>query len=149
MPEKPADPKETEQAAEDKAGDTPPEPDKPDLSKISGKGVFREQSPDSARIFVVASSEMLKDQLMDEGGISTNSMFVLNMIDALNGREETATMRSKVQSFNPLKKTGPGTRAVIKAVNIVGLPALMVVLGLIVWARRHARRKRIQSMFEE
>jgi ABC-type uncharacterized transport system involved in gliding motility auxiliary subunit len=76
-------------------------------------------------------------------------MFVLNVIDALNGHESLAAMRSKAQSFNPLKETEPAARTVIKAINIVGLPILVVLLGLIVWMRRHARSKRIQLMFQE
>jgi len=146
MPEKPVE-KETEGENPNEAS---PESQgaKTDLSQITEKGAFREQSP-PARIFVTASSEMLKDQLLDEAGKSTNAMFVLNVLDALNGRESLAAMRSKVQSFNPLKETGPGAKTMIKAVNIAGLPVLVVLLGLVIWMRRHARRKRIQLQFQE
>jgi ABC-2 type transport system permease protein len=119
-----------------------------DLSQITEKGAFREQSP-PAKIFVTASSAFLTDQLLDEEGQSGNAMFVLNVIDALNERESLAAMRSKAQSFNPLKETGPATRTIIKAVNIVGLPILVVLLGMVIWMRRHARSKRIQMMFQE
>jgi ABC-2 type transport system permease protein len=97
---------------------------------------------------VLASAEMLKDQLLDEQGSSTNSMFILNMIDALNGRADIAAMRSKVQSFNPLIETGAATKTIVKTINIAGLPLLVVAFGLIVWARRHARRKTIQLKFQ-
>ena len=146
MPEKPAQ-KENEDAKEDQKN---PESNasKADLSQITEKGAFRDQSP-PAKIFVTASSAFLTDQLLDEEGQSGNAMFVLNVIDALNGHESLAAMRSKNQSFNPLKETGPSTRTIIKTVNIVGLPILVVLLGLIVWMRRHARSKRIQLMFQE
>ena len=75
-------------------------------------------------------------------------MFILNMIDALNGRADIAAMRSKEQSFNPLKETGAAAKTIIKTVNIAGLPVLVVILGLIVWGRRHSRRKKIQAMFQ-
>jgi len=146
MPEKPVE-KKTE-------GENPDQPSvesesaRTDLSQITEKGAFREQSP-PAKIFVTASSAFLKDQLLDEEGKSTNAMFVLNMIDVLNGRESLATMRSKVQSFNPLKETSPATKTIIKACNIAGLPIIVVLLGLVIWIRRHARRKRIQLMFQE
>jgi len=140
MPEKPVEKKEGEQ-------DKPQEEGKTDLSQISEKGAFRAQSP-NAKVFVVASAELLKDQLLDDEGRSTNAMFVLNMIDALNDRGDIAAMRSKVQELNPLKESAPATKTMIKAVNIVGLPILVVVFGLIVWARRHARRKRIQLQFQ-
>lgn len=120
---------------------------KPDLSKISGKGLFKAQSP-PAKIFVMASSEMLSDQLMDPSGQGPNAMFVLNMIDALNNRESTATMRSKAQQYNPIKETGAATKTLIKAVNIVGLPVIVVLAGLLVWFLRHTRKKKIAMMFQ-
>ena len=145
MPEKPVEKKDEEQPAKEKGAQ--PDATKPDLSQITEKGTFREQSP-PAKILVVASSEMLKDQLLDEDGKSTNAMFVLNMIDVLNGREALAAMRSKVQRFNPLNETSPATKTIIKAVNIAGLPILVIVLGLVIWMHRHTRRKKIQAMFQ-
>jgi gliding motility-associatede transport system auxiliary component len=146
MPEKPEE-KKAEAGKGDQKSPASKNP-KLDLSKITEKGAFREQSP-PAKIFVTASSEFLTDQLLDEEGQSGNAMFVLNVIDALNGRESLAAMRSKAQSFNPLKETEPATRTIIKAVNIIGLPILVVLLGLIIWLRRHARSKRIQAMFQD
>jgi ABC-2 type transport system permease protein len=146
MPEKPAE-KDAQDAKKDQK--TPEaNASKADLSQITEKGAFRDQSP-PAKIFVTGSSAFLTDQLLDEEGQSGNAMFVLNVIDALNGHESLAAMRSKAQSFNPLKETEPAARTVIKAINIVGLPILVVLLGLIVWMRRHARSKRIQLMFQE
>lgn len=142
MPEKPVENKEGEGESEETLRENTT-----DLSQIREKGAFRAQSP-QARIFVMASAEMLKDQLMDEAGRSTNAMFILNMIDALNDRGPIAAMRSKAQQFNPLKETSPATKTIVKAVNIVGLPILVIALGLIIWARRHARRKRIQLQFQ-
>jgi ABC-type uncharacterized transport system involved in gliding motility auxiliary subunit len=141
MPEKPAEPK--EEGEEDES----PKKNEADLSQITEKGAFRAQSPES-KIFVIASAELLKDQLLDSEGRSTNAMFLLNMIDALNDRESIAAMRSKSQQFNPLEETSPATKTIVKAINIVGLPILVVAIGLIVWARRHARRKRIQLQFQ-
>ena len=156
MPEKPekkkaepetAESEGTDSESEQAAAETKPQ-EKADMSKFSGTGVFKENSP-PARIFVVASSEMIKDSLLDEEGQSTNSMFVLNMIDALNGRESVAAMRSKVQRFNPVEETGAGTKALIKSFNMVGLPILVLLFGMIVWWRRHARRKSIQLLFQQ
>ncbi len=146
MPEKPA-----EKKTENENGDqTVPEPGTGEAapSQITGEGAFRDQSP-PAKIFVTASSAFLTDQLLDEEGRSGNAMFVLNVVDALNGHESLAAMRSKAQSFNPLKETAPAARTIVKSVNIAGLPVLVVLLGLIVWMRRHARSKRIQMMFQE
>ncbi len=151
MPEKPAPADETDGATGGQPGADASEaakaPEKPDLSRIEGQGAFREQSP-QAKILVAGSSELLKNNLLDEEGQSTNAMFVLNTIDALNGREAIAVMRSKVQRFNPLEETEPLVKTVIKAVNMIGLPIMVVLFGCGVWLRRRARRKQIQLMFQ-
>lgn len=120
---------------------------KPDLSKFSDEGAFKAQSP-PARIFVIASSAMLTDQVVDPSGQGPNAMFVHNMIDALNNRENVATMRSKAQQYNPIKETRAATKMLIKSANMVGLPILVVLAGLLVWLRRHARKRKIEQMFQ-
>jgi ABC-type uncharacterized transport system involved in gliding motility auxiliary subunit len=74
-------------------------------------------------------------------------MFVMNVIDYLNDRLGVAEMRSKEQRFNPLEETDMATRTMTKAFNVIGIPLLVVVFGLVVWLRRAARKKRIQAMF--
>jgi ABC-2 type transport system permease protein len=117
-----------------------------DLSKIEGKAEVPTRGR-PGKILLIASSEMIKDNLVDEGGRAPNAMLVLNLLDYLNGREEMALMRSKEQRFNPLRETGGGTRTFVKAFNIAGLPALVILFGLGVWFRRHSRKKRIRMMF--
>jgi ABC-2 type transport system permease protein len=119
-----------------------------DLSKIKGQGGFISKGT-AAKIFLMASSDMLKDNVLNPEGNSPNDMFVLNTIDALNHRENIAVMRSKVLSFNPLMDAGTVTKTFVKTFNIAGLPVLVVFLGLIVWLKRHSRKKRIQSMFQK
>jgi hypothetical protein len=119
-----------------------------DVSKIKGRGDFIPKSK-PAKIFLMASSEMLKDTVLDPEGGSPNDMFVLNTIDALNHRQNIATMRSKILRFNPLHDTGAFTKTFVKSFNIAGLPVLVVFLGLIIWLSRHSRKKRIQMMFQK
>jgi len=101
-----------------------------------------------AMLAVVGSYALLKDNMIDAGGRSPNSMFVLNLIDALNHRTDLAVMRSKVQRFNPLRENiDPSVKEVVKVINIAGLPVLVILVGLVVWWRRRVRKKRIQAMF--
>lgn len=151
MPEKPAPAKDADgkgaTGKADPAGAKPAENKKAaDISQIQGEGIMREKSV-PAKIFVMGSSKMIGDQLIDENGQSPNTMFIMNMLDALNGRENIAVMRSKEQRFNPLDPTGPGTKAAIKGVNMAGLPIMVIFFGLLVWWRRHARSRKIQRMF--
>ena len=73
----------------------------------------------------------------------------MNILDALNKREEIAVMRSKVQQFNPLDDIAPAMKTFVKTFNIAGLPALVVCFGFFVWLHRHYRKKRIQMMFQK
>ena len=100
------------------------------------------------KIMLIASSEMIKDNILDNEGRSPNDMLVMNLVDYLNNREGIAVMRSKEQRFNPLDDVGAGMRTFVKSFNIVGLPVLVVVFGLFVLFRRHARKRRIQMMFQ-
>ncbi|MDM8540614.1 GldG family protein [Desulfococcaceae bacterium HSG9] len=154
MPEKPAEKKE-EGASENKADAIKPEDEakadkdkKPeaDLSEIESQGSFIAKSP-PGKIFIMASSEMLKDNVIDPAGQSPNSMFILNVVDALNNRADIAAMRSKVQRFNPLDETDPALKTFTKAFNIAGLPILVILFGLFVWIRRHSRKKQLQMLF--
>jgi hypothetical protein len=85
--------------------------------------------------------------MVDEEGRGPNAMFILNVADYLNGREDIALMRSKEQRFNPLKETKGATRTFLKAFAIAGLPILVILFGLGVWFRRHSRKRSIQMMF--
>ena len=138
-----ADKKESDQAAKTQSLDNQ---GTIDLSQIERKGQFLAKGK-PGKIFVMASADMLKDNVLDAGGRGSNSMFVLNVFDYLNGREDIAVMRGKEQLFNPLEDTGAGTKTFTKAFNIAGLPILVVIFGLGVWLRRHSRKKNIQMMF--
>ena len=149
MPEKVTEPIETgEKSDKTTPGKGQKEKATVDLSKIESKGAFLSKGKPS-KIFLIASSEMLKDSVMDASGESPNAMFVMNVLDALNDREDVATMRSKVQQFNPLYESGALTKTFTKTFNIAGLPVLVVLFGVMVWMRRHSRRKRIRLMFQK
>jgi ABC-type uncharacterized transport system involved in gliding motility auxiliary subunit len=137
--------KESEQKPE--AAESGSQPDI-DLSKIERQGTFLAQGR-PGKVFVMASADMLRDNVLDAGGRGPNATFILNTIDYLNGREDIAVMRAKVQRFNPVEETQAATKTFVKAVNIAGLPVMVVIFGLGVWFRRHARKKQIEMMFHK
>ena len=153
VPVKPVD--ETAAKETDSQEDQQPEQNQPsgqqpsvDLSKITASGQFLPKGK-PGKIFLMASSDMLRDNLLDAGGRGPNATYILNVIDYLNGREDIAIMRAKQQSFNPLDDAAASTRTFVKTMNIVGLPALVVLFGIAVWFRRHNRKKNIQMMFQK
>lgn len=152
IPEKPEPESEEETTEETSEEETKPEPKKPEEkpedqeSQIKGpQDIIKKGNP--GRIFVIASVDILRDNVFDDQGQSPNAMFVLNTIDYLNDREDTAIMRSKNQRFNPLKDTKAITRTVVKVINIAGLAAGIILLGFYVWIRRKAKRRNIQAIF--
>ena len=155
VPEKPQPDKSQQNPDESAEPETPekkPVLDAPaasaDLSKIEGGGnVIAKGKP--GKIFLMASSEMIKDNILDEAGRSPNAVFILNALDYLNNRQDIAMMRGKEQRFNPLADLSPLAKTGIKSLNIAGLPALVVLAGLIVWLRRKSRRRQIQLLFQK
>jgi ABC-type uncharacterized transport system involved in gliding motility auxiliary subunit len=119
-----------------------------DLSKIEGEGnVIAKGKP--GKLFVMASSDMLKDNILDEAGRGPNAVFIMNVLDYLNNHEDIAVMRAKEQRFNPLADISPSAKTAVKSLNIAGLPVLVVLAGIIVWLRRKSRRRHIQLMFQK
>jgi ABC-type uncharacterized transport system involved in gliding motility auxiliary subunit len=117
-----------------------------DMSEITpGETTIKQGEP--GKIFLIGTSEILKDNVIDREGQNPNAQFIMNVIDYLSGREETAVLRSKVQKFNPLREVSPAVRTTVKSASIAGLPALVVFTGLIVWTRRAARKRLIQKIF--
>ena len=115
--------------------------------KATADAPTRRYKGDPSKILLSGSSDLIQDTILEAGGRSPNSMFVMNVIDYLNDRAGVAVMRSKEQRFNPLDETDNATRTMTKAFNVIGVPLLVVAFGLLVWLRRSARKKSIQSMF--
>lgn len=142
MPEMPSE--EPDTAAAEDGG----EPGEAGMEMLSGEGALIERGR-PGRLFVAGSSEVLKDNIIDEEGASTSSTYIMNVLDHLNGRDAYAAMRGRTQRFNPLRETGPGVKTFVKTFNIAGLPVVVIVFGIIVWARRTARKRRIEALFRK
>jgi ABC-2 type transport system permease protein len=117
-------------------------------AKIKTEGDFIPKGK-PGKLFIIASTEMLKDQLLDPNGRDPNTVFIMNALDFLNNRDQIAAMRSKEQRFNPLRDTNAGVRTFVKSFNIIGVPILVVVFGLLVLFRRRSRKNQIQIMFNQ
>ena len=148
--EKPADKQAGDKTADKPESETPaaaatPAPaDKPAFEEKGG----RLDKGKRAKILFLSSSEMIGDNVLDEEGKTPNALLILNAIDALNNREDIAVMRSKEQRFNPLQEISAFSKTLIKSFNVVGLPVIVVMFGLFLLWRRHARKKQIQMMFQ-
>lgn len=129
---------EAEQAAE--------QAEQESFEEIAGEGAVIAQGR-PGMLFVLGSSEVLRNNVIDEEGRGTSATFAMNVLDHLNGRDAYAAMRGKTQRFNPLRDTAPGVKTFVKTLNIAGLPVIVVAFGVIVWALRSRRKRAIQAMF--
>ena len=100
----------------------------------------------SARVIVVSDSDFISDQYVNLGlrsGLQlyvANLAFVLNAIDWLAQDEALAQVRNKGMQSRPLDQISEGKATVIKAANIVGLPLLLLIIGLVRWRIRQSAR---------
>ncbi|MDM8537897.1 GldG family protein [Desulfobacterales bacterium HSG17] len=116
------------------------------LPGLTDENRFLETSK-PVKLFILPCSQMIQDNMLDPEGRSTNSTFILNIIDHLNDEDNVASLRSKQQTLNPITQTTPFLRGVFKAVNIIVLPVLVILFGLIVLAKRTSRKKKIARRF--
>lgn len=134
IPERPP----TEPASPEDAADAP---------VISAEELRAEQSftPEGeGTLFVVGTSAILGSGFIDPQGRNPNALFALNLIDAMNGREDRALMRTKGRRVRPLRIIEPPARTAIKTFAVAGLPALVVLTGVLVWLLGGMRRRRIR-----
>ncbi|MBI9102213.1 MAG: GldG family protein [Spirochaetales bacterium] len=151
-PTPPEPPAEDENGTEGSAGapvETAPEGD----VLFEGEGAVSEggiiESGEEGKIFLVGSSMLIMDNVLDASGNTPNATFILNLVDSFNGREDFARMRSKGQTYNPLEETSSGVKNFIKGFNMAGLPILTAVLGLLIMIRRIGRKRQIEAMFKK
>ncbi|MBL0700762.1 MAG: Gldg family protein [Desulfosarcina sp.] len=118
-------------------------------AEITRQGEFLEKGR-AGKIFIIGSSEILKNTLLDEAGKGREGIFIMNVIDYLNNHVDIALLRSKEQRLNPLHNDiGQGVKTFVKTINIAGLPLLVVLFGIIILLRRVARKKQISIIFNK
>jgi hypothetical protein len=125
---------------------------KEDGSKVDGNvsqpGVdpMIQESPASSRLVVIADSDFISDQYVNLGlrsGLQlyvANLAYALNIVDWLAQDEALAQVRNKGMQSRPLDQVKEGTVTLIKAGNIVGLPLLLLLIGLVRWRIRSSAR---------
>ena len=70
----------------------------------------------------------------------SNEALVLNLMDWLVLDEDLLAVRTRGLGAAPLEELEDSQRLTIKYGNIIGLPLLFMVFGLVRWRRREARR---------
>lgn len=99
------------------------------------------------KIFVLGTSAVLGNGLMDADGMDPNSLFFLNTLDYMNGNGAVAELRAKGKRLRRLDEEAAELRFLAKIFNIAGLPVIVMLAGGVVWLASAARRRRIRRSF--
>lgn len=105
------------------------------------------QSVLPGKIFVTASSSVTTRQVIDESGTTPIAMFMMNIVDYLNGKEELCEMRTKGLSVDTLTIKSQGAANFWKYFNEYGLVIILILAGLFVWKARSKRRREINKQY--
>ena len=104
----------------------------------------RDESAREGRIIVVGDVDFLQEQFVRAN--PQNLVFTLNAIDWLAQDEALIGIRSKLRTPPVMAFTSEFQRAALKWGNLVGVPLLFVLLGLV---RVTGRRRRTEARWKE
>jgi gliding-associated putative ABC transporter substrate-binding component GldG len=105
----------------------------------------RTQAPDSARVVVVGSPYSFYDEVL--GGAMTNALFILNVADELSRDGRIIALRSKQTEFASLRKVSNAEANTATWLVILGVPVLLVALGLLKLAHGRMKRARYRDEY--
>jgi ABC-type uncharacterized transport system involved in gliding motility auxiliary subunit len=114
--------------------------------EVPADGGFVEESQAPGRLVVVGSSGVPMDETigmlarMDRRQALNNFTFVQNVLDWMTNEEDLIAVRMKTVDDPPLEKTSEGTRAAAKYGNIIGIPLVFILFGLVRWRLRRAAK---------
>ena len=98
-------------------------------SAAGGAGALR------GRVVVVGSAEVANDRFL--GSASNNMAFILNSVDWLAQDEDLIAIRAKNRAPPPIAYSSSVKRSLARYGNLIGIPALIIGVGVLrLWRRR-------------
>ena len=96
-------------------------------------------STDDSRMVIIGNGSFIKD---DNKRNSTSFVILMNIADWLTQEKGLISIRSKQVSGRILKVTSDSTKQLVKYVNMLAMPFVVVIFGLVRWQFRRAARKK-------
>ena len=96
-------------------------------------------SPETTFV-LVGNSRFIDNDMITQ--FQDNQVFILNIIDWLTLGDKLIGIRSRGVTDRPLKETTEYTRTLIKTINMIGIPLLVIFFGLVRFYLRKRRRRR-------
>jgi ABC-type uncharacterized transport system involved in gliding motility auxiliary subunit len=119
----------------------------PDANSSAAPGVERplNESQGTPRLAIVSDSQFVTDFYLQMARIApnynANLLFFGNLVDWLAQDEALAPIRAKGVQARPLAIEKESTPALVKYSNIIGVPLVFILFGLVRWRMRTARRR--------
>ena len=128
------------------AEDSPNSPDE-NLSLASVQNAFVEEG-ENGSVLVSGSSLIFDAQLLE---VPTNKAMALNLLDYMAGNIEMADLRAHngVPNFIDNDRVSNGHKNFIKWFNVLGLPLMVGILGLLMLMNWHKRQAQLQALFRD
>lgn len=126
-----------------------PEPEERGIELEGGSAGEVELIPstEQGRLFVMGSYRTLYDDIFINTPDSQQTLFILGMIDHMNGRDDYAEMRNKGQNFTPLYEVHAVVKLLIQLFALILVPLFAVLAGLIMLIRRTVYKKKLRTVF--
>ncbi|MCX6744292.1 MAG: GldG family protein [Candidatus Parcubacteria bacterium] len=86
------------------------------------------------QIIAVANSNFIDDQNLQR--FPDNAVFFLNAVDYLTMGPELISIRAKALTDRPIKTLDDEAKMIVKAINIILIPLLVIIIGIVRFYRR-------------
>jgi len=100
------------------------------------KTEYKESSPNS-KLAVVADSHFIQDNFLKR--FQTNAAFFLNLVEYLASDANLSSIRTKGESYRPLKPIPDNQKSIVKYANIFGPSLAAGIIGLVYLSRRNKK----------
>ena len=122
-------------------GEAQIKPDGPHDLMVQLRGFSKTDSSKEYRMVVLGTSAFIWDDFL----AGPNQMLALNLVDWMLADPELLEMRSRTFAEAPLDANlSDGLKQAVKYGNILGVPCLLIIYGLIRWRMRESRRRALR-----
>jgi ABC-type uncharacterized transport system involved in gliding motility auxiliary subunit len=125
-----------------------PTPVKPDGVPVGGTEQVKQKS-ETTEIAVFSTGHLIQNHVWDpKNGSNEDRTLILNTVDYLNMSDDLIGIRSRQSTNRPLDKEKMETekqRLVIRVVNLVLVPFLVILYGVLKVGLKTARKKRFEK----
>jgi len=108
-------------------------------STFTSDSLERIDSVAITRMLVIGDGDFVDDRNMRS---QSNLVFFMNVVDWLSQDEGLISIRSKQIANRPLDEVSDGTKRFTKYFNILGVPIMVIVVGVVRWRVRVSGKKR-------